>query len=396
MIVGMFISTTGAGMIWPFLTLYVSKRLELPLTTVGSLLTLNAAAGIAASFMAGPVIDRFGRKWMMVLGLGLNAVNYLFLAQASSFVAFAILLVLGGIYNPVYRIAADAMLADLVPAEKRTDAYATSRLTNNLGIAIGPAVGGIIAAASYNLAFYIAAAGMAIYSLLLLFFAVETLPLRTAETSSTIEKPEKWGGYQAVLGDRKFMRFVVLVAMGILPGVMMWVLMPVYVNSIYNVPVNQYGLIPTTNAAMVVTLQLFVTRITKRYPSLPVMACGAFFYGLGAGLVALAAGFWGFWTCMVIMTIGELILVPTSSSYAANQAPVDKRARYMSIYGLTWSVSSGIGPIFGGILSDMIAPWATWVGGGLVGMSSALGFLRQGRRTTAKETSEGLPGAQSQ
>jgi len=91
--------------------------------------------------------------------------------------------------------------------------------------------------------------------------------------------------------------------------------------------------------------------------------------------VALFAGFWGFWFCMVVMTIGELMLIPTSNTYTANLAPADMRGRYMSIYGLTHSVAAGIAPLLGGLLSDTIAPRATWIGGGLLGIISILVFL---------------------
>ena len=49
------------------------------------------------------------------------------------------------------------------------------------------------------------------------------------------------------------------------------------------------------------------------------------------------------------MTIGELILVPTSSTYVANLAPIDKRGRYMSLYGLSWPVGAGIGPLWSAV-----------------------------------------------
>lgn len=78
---------------------------------------------------------------------------------------------------------------------------------------------------------------------------------------------------------------------------------------------------------------------------------------------------------MVVMTIGELILIPTSNTYTANLAPADMRGRYMSIYGLTHSVASGIAPLLGGFLSDTIAPRATWVGGGILGAVAVLAFL---------------------
>jgi MFS family permease len=75
------------------------------------------------------------------------------------------------------------------------------------------------------------------------------------------------------------------------------------------------------------------------------------------------------------MTIGELILMPTSSSYVAGLAPPDMRGRYMSVAGLTWSAAAGIAPLLGGYLNDNIAPVATWYGGFMIGVVGILGFF---------------------
>ena len=372
MFAGLLVSRIGTSMIWPFLLLYASQRLELPMAAVATLLTINAAAGVASSFLAGPIIDRFGRKWMMVGGLALHSVTYLMLSRADTLLEFAGLMALSGAVAPLYMVGADAMLADLVPKEHRTDAYALMRLSANAGIAIGPAVGGVLISISYNLAFYIAAAGLASFSLLMLLFARETMPPHDPARP----KPDGFGGYLEILRDRPYMSFLVLVTLGILPGVLMWTLMPLYANQNYGVPESLYGLIPTTNALMVVFLQLPVTNFTKRYPDRRVMAFGALFYSLGAGLVVLGRGFFGFWISMVVMTLGELALMPTSTSYAANLAPPDRRGRYMSLYNLTWSVAMGIGPVFGGLLNDRLGPWAIWLGGLVVGLFSVAGFLR--------------------
>ena len=78
---------------------------------------------------------------------------------------------------------------------------------------------------------------------------------------------------------------------------------------------------------------------------------------------------------MLILTVGELMIMPTSSTYVALLAPADKRGRYMSLFGLTWSLASGIGPVFGGVLNDNLAPQAIWYGGALVGFVGVLGFI---------------------
>ncbi len=281
--------------------------------------------GLAASFVGGPIIDRLGRKWIMIASLGINGLAYIFLGNASTFIQFAILLGITGCVNPLYRVGADAMMADIVPPEKRIDAYALFRLSNNLGIAIGPAIGGFIAASSFTLAFYLAAFGMITYSLLLFLFARETLPSKTDvhrdENKFKKDNKEKLGGYLPIFKDYPYVSFIFSFTLVSMCASLIWVLLPVHATENYAVPMQMYGFIPTTNAIMVVTLQLFITKITKRYPTLSVVTVGAFFYMTAVGMVSFMTGFWGFWACMVIMTIGELVIVPTSSTYVANRAP---------------------------------------------------------------------------
>jgi MFS family permease len=385
MFAGMFISTVGASMIWPFMMIYVSGKLNLPLSQITILLTLNAVVSMAASLSFGPLIDRFGRKWFMVLSLILNGVNWYLFGLANSFLGFALLMTFGGLVNPLYRVAGDAMLADLIPPTKRADAYALIRLSNNVGISIGPAVGGFIAATSYTLSFYFAASGMAIYGLLLAFFAIETIPLKVNHPLSPQENKESLGGYGKILRDWPFISFTAAFTLIQVCATLIWVLLGVYAKTNYNILENQFGFIPMTNALLVVSMQIIFTSVTKRFPSLPIIALGGFLYAVGVGSVALGTGFWSFWLSMVIITIGEMILVPTSSTYVANMAPADMRGRYMSIYGITWGIASGIGPIIGGYLNDSIGPKAIWLGGcivGLAGVSIVMFLAAKSRKTT--------------
>jgi MFS family permease len=270
------------------------------------------------------------------------------------------------------------MMADLIPSERRADAYSLLRTSNNLGVAMGPAIGGMLVATSYTFAFYIAAGGMILYSLLVTLRFRETLPSHSARRSlgatPSVSTQKLFSGYTQVFGDRPYMTFIFLTILVMIPASMLWVLLSVFVKQNYAIPENQYGFLPTTNALMVVFLQVAVTQITKRYRSLPVLAVGSLCYAIGVGSIAWMTGFWGFWISMVIMTIGELIQSPTASTYAANRAPADMRGRYMSLYGLTWPVGAGVGPVLGGWLNDNIRPQAIWIGALVIGLLSSLGF----------------------
>jgi len=376
---GLLLSTSGSSMIWPFLLIYVSNKLTLPLTAIASLTTINAAMELLASIVAGPITDRLGRKWVMVFSLLADAVIFLFMIRADTYAGFAILMAMRGVSNPLYRVGADAMLADMIPPEKRLDAYALIRMAQNAGIAIGPAVGGMLASTSYSLAFLAATIGMGSYGLLLAFFARETLKKRAHEDVMAAAR-ERLGGYDRLLKDRPFLATIGSMAFGWITAVLMWIILPVYVNRNFNVPESQYGWIPTTNALMVGLLQVLITRMTRRHEPRRMMCLGMSLYAIANGLVALMTGFWGFWICMVIMSLGELIIVPTSSTYTANTAPADMRGRYMSIYGLIWTFGRAFGPLLGGWLNDNINPQAIWYGGLLIGLLSAAALFILSRK----------------
>jgi MFS family permease len=384
MIAGIVISTAGGSMIWPFLLIYASGKLDLPLSTVATLISINAGTGLFASFLAGTLADKIGRKVVMVFSLAMNGIAYYFLMRAETYPHFVILMAFIGLSNPLYQVGADAMLADMIPSEKRTDAYAINRIANNAAFALGPAVGGFLASTSYNLAFYGAATGFIFYSLLLFFLAHETLDkTQSKEKAASLAgqakaSPEaefRQDGYLRVFTDKAYMAFVLLMGLGLIAPTMLWILMPVYAKTNFNVPEAMYGWIPTTNAVMCVFIQYSVTQITRKHKTLPVTAIGMLIYALGVGSVALMNNFWGFLFSMVVLTFGELTIVPTASKYVADTAPADLRGRYMSIYWFGWGMARTLSPLIGGYLNDAFFPQAIWIGGLLIGLTSTFGLI---------------------
>jgi len=370
---GMLVHTTGMSMVWPFLVVYIGQELSLPLTVVTSLITINAAVRLASSFIAGTITDRLGRKWSMVISLAVSGGGLAAMIPAHTYAQFALIMVIRGIFQPLYRVGSDAMIADLVPREQRPDAYALTRLSKNLGVALGPALGGVLATQSYGITFSIAAGAAVFFSILIALYAFETLP--DAARSLHQKMSETLKDYLEIFQDRLFTSFVAGFTLRQISGSILWVLLGAYTKDNYGLPESVYGLIPTTNALMVVTLQLFITRRTSRYHPLPVMALGTLLYGIGVGSIALGSGFWGFWISMVIVTIGELMVIPTASTFTANRAPETMRGRYMSLLALTWGAGSMVGPLLGGILNDAFNPRTIWYGGGAAGILGALVYL---------------------
>lgn len=367
---GVLISSIGSSMIWPFQIIYISNTLNQPLSSIATLITISSLTGMLVSFAGGSITDRLGRRPIMIAALLVHGLGFVLMSLAGSYAAFLIPMTLMGAAMPFYAIGSDAMMADMIAPEKRVNAYAILRMINNAGIAIGPAIGGVvIAALSYTYAFYGAALGMFIFSVLLILFSRETLVRSTLPTPSAVQK-ERLGGYERVFQDRGFVAFVAAVTLGMIAPLLMWTLLAVYTNRYYGIPEDMYRWLPITNALMCVFVQYPVTFVTRRYPAGIIATLGMLVYALGVGSVALMTDFTGFLASMVIITFGELILIPTASKYVADIAPEDLRGRYMSLYWLTWGLARALAPIIGGFLHDQIGPQAIWWGGLGFGLAS--------------------------
>jgi MFS family permease len=379
---------TFHNMIMPFMLIYAGEKLNQPLTTLTVLFTIYAISGLVTTFFGGSIADFFGRKWVIVLSFLVAAGSWISLLFANSMGMFVVFMVLNGATTPLYRLATDAMMADLIPADQRMDAYSIMRMGNNLGVAIGPAVGGFIAATSYNISFIISGAGMALCTLLALFFFTETAPLVKNPTSA---QPRTAKGFGQIVKDRDFLAIVGAFSLNRITSSTIWLMLGAYVKTYFGIGEDLYGFIPTTNALMVIFFQVLTTRVVKRHAPGWMMSVGAALYGVAMFSIALGHGFWMFWLGMVIATLGEMILLPTSTTMVASMAPEDMRGRYMSVYTLTNGVGQGVGPLLGGFLSDVLFPAATWWGGGLIGLAGAAAFVGQTikRRKPMTRTPEG-------
>jgi MFS family permease len=100
------------------------------------------------------------------------------------------------------------------------------------------------------------------------------------------------------------------------------------------------------------------------------MAVGTVFYMIGFALFGMVTAYFLFALNIVIITIGEMIVVPMSQAIATNFAPETMRGRYMAIFGLSWAIPSTIGPGAAGYILDNYNPNLLWyIGGALCGLS---------------------------
>ena len=379
-----FIDVIGNTLLMPFFALYVTQKFNVGMTQAGIILATNSVAGMIGSTIGGALADRFGRRGIILFGLVVSALSGLTLGFVNKFYMFYGLSVFVGLMGSAAHPAHQAMIADLLPAEKRAEGFGMMRVISNFAWIIGPTIGGFLAAYNFLYLFLSDALISTVTALLVFRLLPETKPQPKEKT----EHESLWetlSGYRHALADFPFLAFILASILMILCYQQMYSSLSVYLRDVHHVDPQIYGLIMSSSAITVVLFQFSVTRIIKKHPPFLMMAAATFFYMIGFTMYGFVATVPLFIAAMVVITIGEMIGMPTSNVLAASFAPEEMRARYMAVFGLTWTVPSMIGPWAAGLVMDNYDPNYVWYIGGVLCVVAIMAFYFLHVRLGARE-----------
>ena len=74
---------------------------------------------------------------------------------------------------------------------------------------------------------------------------------------------------------------------------------------------------------------------------------------------------------MVIITIAEMLVSPTSQTIVAKLSPADMRGRYMAVFVFAWTIPTAVGPLAAGLIMDNYNPNWVWYACGISMLLSA-------------------------
>jgi MFS family permease len=379
------LTAAGFSITIPFLSLYLFQDRGLTMTVVG---TIMMAAGLFAAFahvLGGEISDRIGRRPVIIIALSIRVFMYAVMAILIGFTAPIWSIVtcyfIGQAIGMMERPASSAIVTDLSPKKKLTEAYGLLRVGMNLGWAAGPAIGGYMAISlPYSWLFGVAAL------LTALAFIIVSFSLRETYTKP-IEKLDL-RSMSSVVKDRSFMVFsIISILFFLLMGQMMSTL-SIYTVDIMGLSTAQYGLLLTTNGLIVVFLQYPVAYKLGSFSKSRLLIIGSLLHTIGFFIFGWSGAFTMSIIAMVIITLGEIIHAPTSLSVVGEIAPQRYRGRYMGVFGLTQIIGISASPLLGGILLDIFPskPLMIWGPLALLGIAAAAGYYLWSNRYKTTRT----------
>ncbi|MDK8182708.1 MFS transporter [Paenibacillus sp. UMB4589-SE434] len=368
---------------------YITLALGLPFVIFGPL--------------TGVLADKFDRKKIMILSDLARCVLMLAVAVTNEAWLIYVLLFLKGVFESLFTPAKNGKLKEYVPNEQMDQIVSISTIIDYGSKIVGPAVGGVlVAATSIQLAFYLDAASFLISAMFLMGLSKRTVPVETSQ-------------------DKKDESFLLLFKNGL--------------SFIRKTPALMYGAIAFSIAMLVLTLtdtQLVV--LMRQLSGVSMSLFGVVMGAIGLGTLAVAAmlskakikgailymslgclGTGGAFFCITLFTklqlIGQWLWYPAfglvGGCFAAlvfvpfqvmaqKLTPESYTSRVFGVIGSLSTFATIVGPLMGGVLIDLYGVFAIYyiVSGLLVLTSVLLAVLHMtdSRKKTEQVVMEGFDG----
>ena len=368
LVVATFIDRLGGAILFPFFTLYVTRKFDVGMTTVGLIFGVFAITGIIGSTIGGALADRWGRKPMLVLGLVMSALSSLWLGSVNQIDIFVFGAMITGLFSNVGGPAQQALVADILPKQQRAQGYGIIRVTFNLAVTIGPAIGGLLATQSYRSLFIADAISSIVVAAIVFFILPETRVVIKQAKPESLAKT--FSGYGHDLRNNAFMLFFLASTLSAMVYMQMNSTLSVFLRDVHGVPEQGFGYILSMNAGIVVLFQFYLTRKVRPHPPMLIITWGTLLYALGFGMYGFVSTYKMFLFAMVVITIGEMLVAPVGQAIVAGFAPEDMRGRYMAFFGYSWSIPFTFAPTLAGIVMDNGDPNWVWYTAGFIGVIS--------------------------
>ncbi len=356
LIIGGFIQSVGNSFMWPLNSIFMHNILGRSLTEAGILLSLQSLATLVGQFISGYLSDRFGSRKVMICGLISAILSLISISISPLWEVYAPCFLLFGFSIAFIFVPLNTLISTLWPEGGRRG-FNLLYIFNNAGVAVGTALGGFVASFSFRLIFLLNAFSFSLFLILVLFL----LPTQASDP----KKISTNTSHQPIYKDAG-LPVLISLCVGVL---LMWgayiqttSIMPVIMTGAgYSLP--QYSILWTLNGLFIVTLQPVIHWIIRHWA--PTLArqfyLSSLFFGAGFLILLAELPYYSFIIMMLILTLGEMLILPAVPAAAAQIAPLGKSGTYQGIVAGASSGGRVLGPILGGIAFDNSGGSMVWI-----------------------------------
>ncbi|REJ30655.1 MAG: MFS transporter [Caldibacillus debilis] len=348
LILGAVVNATGSAFLWPLHTIYIHDYLGKSLSVAGMVIMLNSAAGVVGSLAGGALYDKIGAFRTIVLGIAIDLLSLAGLTIWHGWPQYPFFLLFIGLGFGIVHPAMYAFAGELWKEGGRR-AYNGLYVAINLGVAVGSALGGMIASLSFD---YIFVANLLLF---IVFSMMVVIGFRDAGGQGKAGGVRRQGPETG--NDHKYFAALLILCFGYLLcciAYSQWTTTIATYTQELRVSLKQYSLLWTINGLLIILgqplLNLFIRAFMRTIKKQ--MVAGLVIFIASFYIASISEHFYGFAAAMAVLTVGEMLVWPAIPTVADQLAPKGKEGFYQGVVNSTNTGGRMIGPLLGGWLVD--------------------------------------------
>lgn len=345
-------------MVLPFLALYLTQEIGVEPGKAGLALTFYGLGALISAPFAGKLSDKIGELNLIKLSLFSSGAVFFIFTFFTSYITILFMSMALAIVVESFRPAGMAFISNETPIEKRKQAFALYRLAVNVGMSIGPVLGGILSVINFNLIFYVdGLTAISAGTVLLLFkWDKKDQTITNEDTSHNYENIRK-----PVFKDLRFIYFLLASIPVAIIFFQHFTTLPLFIVEDLGFTRTAFGLFTAINTVIIILVEVPLNNKTASWSDWKSLALGAAFCAVGFGGMFFISDSIGLIITIIIWTFGEMIFFPASASLAAAISPENRKGEYMGYYNMMFSLVFTIAPLGGTIIYEIYGAQILWV-----------------------------------
>jgi MFS transporter, DHA1 family, multidrug resistance protein len=379
-----FTVALGYGIVAPAIPTF-ARQFGVSTAAAASVISVFALVRVAGALPAGRLVDRFGVRTVMAVGIAIVAASSVLAGFSRSFEELVALRGGGGLGSAMYTVSAQTRLLASVQADQRGRASGVFSAGFLVGAISGPAVGGVVAAWSLRAPFVI-------YGCMLIVPAVITVVvLRDAPhrpLPGRPRPPRPFAAISAALRSRAYRAAASaaladgFVAMGVRSAII-----PLFVHDVLHRSAVWtglgFGMYAALNALALVPGGWAADALGRR----PVIIAGCAVSAAGMLMLAFLPSLWGCLAALAVAGLGSGLLDVAPSAVIGDLLG-ERGGTMVALYQMAGDAGAVTGPVAAGFLVDTVSYAAAFeVGAGVLGAAALLGLFAPETRGTGARSS---------
>lgn len=328
----------GVSSIMPVLPL-MTRELNVPVATIGLILTSFTLPGIFLAPVSGILADRYGRKPILVTGLIIFGLAGTACGFANNLHTLLILRFLQGVGAAPLGVLYTTIIGDLYTGKERTRIMGYNAGVLGMGTAIYPAVGGLMGELGWHWPFF-----LPLLSLPLAYSVVRHLHL-----PEPAHKQDMRSYFRAAADIIKSKQAVALFSITLLTFCILYgpivTFFPVLADTKFNVPPSAIGGLFGASSLATALASALIGKLTRWLSERTMLCIGHVLYIGSMVLIPFAPHYWAMLLPICAFGLAQGFNFPNLTTLLTSLAPLEQRAAVMAVNGTVLRLAQTIAPM---------------------------------------------------